>query len=101
MDQREKELRERLKSLKISVSRNEDGFIAASYAEPLFCFVRQDHEELKNLVADTLTAYARIFYQINLSVNIVEKPVTPHSIKVKKFTPVSNAEPVLGGMACV
>ena len=100
MHGRQQELSERLKALKISYSRIDDGYAAVSASEPIFCFVRDTQAELKDLIERTLTSYAKIFYEIDLSVKVIEKPITPLSIPVKKLTPVSNAEPVIGAMAC-
>ena len=53
-------------------------FLAYSETEPLFCYERDTVEELAGLVVDTLRSYARVFYQVDLQVQVEpESPTVP------------------------
>lgn len=72
------ELNSRLSTLEIQILEGEDGKLTAvSNSEPLFCYVRDSEEELRNLVVDTIQRYIRTFYHAEAVVQIEEKRPVP------------------------
>jgi hypothetical protein len=82
------ELSERLKGLEITVSEGKDGrYTAFTSAEPLFCFVRENQEELEELINATLSSYVSTFLKKAVQVSTVE-------VERKKAIPVHSVRPV-------
>lgn len=97
------ELRKKLDSLQIVVSDNGDGnFTAYTKSEPLFCFVRNDVDELQALVVDTLKSYISTFYDaVSVEVEVVEQPALSQ-IPVREIRPIKRLAPRVGDteLAC-
>lgn len=72
------ELQKLLDSLRIVVSRNAKGggFTVHSDSGVLFCYVRKTEREVTEIVADTIRSYAKTFHNVDLELELSEKPLT-------------------------
>jgi len=95
-----KDLIKCLESLDIVVSADKDGFTVFSKSEPLFCFTRSTHDEIKEVVIDTIKSYVETFYHIeDAVVGAVEEPIKKEVVAVPRYRlkPVSKLRPEFGG----
>jgi hypothetical protein len=87
-------LRERLECLDIRLYKDIDGsFTVISASEPLFCFQKQNLDEIQKAVSSTLEAYVKLFYHVsNVSVTTSEASEdlqNERPVPIKQLSPVS------------
>ncbi len=85
---------ERLSALDITVSEddNNNTFTVFTTVEPLFCFTCNSIEEVRSLIQDTLSSYARTFYQIErVRVRLQSEEIIP----IEKLRPSKSFQALL------
>jgi hypothetical protein len=92
----EERLERTLNALKIVVSVGEDGrHTVCTEQEPLFCFVRDTEDEVRDLVIQTLRSYVETFYNVENVQFTTRRVASPPRPRAEVLRPISRLIPEL------
>lgn len=91
-----------LRKLDICVAEaDNDGFIAFTTAEPLFCLERGSLEDLSVAVSGVLKSYISTFYHVDISkvsVESVDIPQASNRVPIERVNPISRLRPIFDNL---